>query len=116
MRVLRGEYRMGGRLTVAIFCAVILLNAQTAGGPPRSQAGAGRQRANQSVQQQEQAVPPGAVEGQVVNAVTGEPIKKANLVLMPSQGRQGRSSYTATSDANGQFVMKGVAPGAYSLM
>lgn len=67
--------------------------------------------------QPEQQVPPGGIEGQVVNAATGEPVRKVALVLMPTQSRQGPGGgYSTTTDANGQFSMKDVKPGTYVLM
>jgi hypothetical protein len=65
----------------------------------------------------EKEVPPGAIEGQVLNIATGEPLKKASLVLTPTQPRQGPiAPYSTTSDANGQFTIKDVKPGSYMLM
>jgi Carboxypeptidase regulatory-like domain len=51
------------------------------------------------------------VEGRVVNSVTGEPLRKADLMLHGGAG----GDYTASSDANGHFAIERVAPGAYNL-
>jgi len=53
------------------------------------------------------------VEGQVINAATGAPLKKVYLVLRNSQGRE--PAYGATSDAAGRFAFKDVEPGQYRL-
>ena len=55
-----------------------------------------------------------AIEGQVLNAVTGEPLRKASLVLRKGEGRSD-APYAATTDAAGRFVMRPVEPGVYRL-
>jgi protocatechuate 3,4-dioxygenase beta subunit len=57
------------------------------------------------------------IEGQVVNAVTGEPVRKASLVLRPAEtNRVGPAqSYAAVTDAAGRFAMKKLNPGGYRL-
>jgi hypothetical protein len=60
--------------------------------------------------------PPASIEGQIVNAVTGEPIKRATLVLVPAnQPRPDNAPSSTTSDANGRFAMSNIAPGSYML-
>ena len=60
-----------------------------------------------------------SVEGQVVNAVTGEPIRRADISLIRSEPRQGETgpptSYSAQSNSSGQFAMKDIEPGKYVL-
>ena len=51
------------------------------------------------------------LEGRVVNSVTGEPLRKAEVQLHGGAG----GSYTATSDGSGHFVIDQVAPGSYNL-
>ncbi len=53
------------------------------------------------------------VEGRVVNAVTGEPLRKVSLTLR----RMAASADTviATSDQEGRFVFESVEPGTYQL-
>lgn len=65
---------------------------------------------------------PATVSGRVVNAKTGEPLRRANLTLrgsVPMQ-QQGVASapgaYTAVSAADGTFRIETVAPGTYRLM
>jgi hypothetical protein len=55
-----------------------------------------------------------AVEGTVVNSVTGEPVKRARVILTLI----GRPSvpYATTSDASGHFLIDQVDAGTYSLM
>src|SRR5574340_1359530 len=55
------------------------------------------------------------VEGLVVNAATGEPLKKAGIRLRRADGGSGMRSYSATTDASGKFTIADVAPGAYRL-
>src|ERR1700729_3234791 len=65
--------------------------------------------------------PPSAkVEGQIVNAATGEPLKKATIRLTGSPGFFGQSSgqpaeYIATSEEGGKFVIERIPPGTYGL-
>jgi protocatechuate 3,4-dioxygenase beta subunit len=58
-----------------------------------------------------------AIEGKVVNATTGEPVRKANLLLQQAErtptGYQ--PPYVTTSDAEGRFSMKDLEPGRYRL-
>jgi len=56
---------------------------------------------------QRPAAKPGSMEGIVINSVTGEPIKKANVSL--------GGKYTATTDAAGHFHFDDVASGAYAI-
>jgi len=54
-----------------------------------------------------------SIEGQVIDAITGEPLKKAELTLrganMPG------TPYGAVSDAGGKFVIGDIDPGEYRL-
>jgi len=72
-----------------------------------------------SAQQLAQEKPPEkcVVEGTVVAAATGEPLKKARLALMKAESRDfGRDRpYTASSDASGRFLLREVEPGRYRL-
>jgi hypothetical protein len=53
------------------------------------------------------------VEGQVVNALTGDPVRKAFVYLSPEGPT--RSLFSAFSDASGHFSIRGVSPGRYRL-
>lgn len=59
-----------------------------------------------------------SIEGRVVNALTGEPLKKATLSLrnleFPSPGKF-RPPYSTVSGPDGRFAMKEIEPGSYSL-
>jgi protocatechuate 3,4-dioxygenase beta subunit len=59
------------------------------------------------------------VEGHILNSATGEPLRKASVVLRRAGGDVGSgagSVYGATSDAAGYYVISGVEPGQYRLM
>ena len=49
------------------------------------------------------------LEGQVLNSVTNQPVRKARLTL------RAHTAYTATSDAMGKFTFANVEPGDYAL-
>ena len=52
------------------------------------------------------------VEGTVLNAVTGQPVRKAKLSLMPAKGGE---PVIGASDAQGRYALSNVAPGVYRL-
>ena len=60
-----------------------------------------------------------AISGQVSNAVTGEPVRRALVSLRRIDLSPGtvniQVSQTVATDAAGQFVMAGIAPGKYRL-
>ena len=53
------------------------------------------------------------LEGQVVRAGSGEPLKKARVVLRKAEGRD--EPYSTLSDAAGRFVLTDLEPGRYRL-
>ena len=55
------------------------------------------------------------VEGQVLNAITGEPVKKAQISMNGRVARRTAAAFGATSDATGRFVIENVDPGQYNL-
>jgi protocatechuate 3,4-dioxygenase beta subunit len=55
-----------------------------------------------------------SIEGQAVNAITGEPVRKAHISLEKGD-RQNRADYSATTDAGGRFTIQDIDPGDYSL-
>lgn len=55
-----------------------------------------------------------SVEGQVFNLSSGEPVKKAQIMLRPL-GVSSRQPYGAISDAGGRFSITDVPPGRYVL-
>jgi len=66
----------------------------------------------------QQSAPPkqesGSIQGRVVNAVTGEAVKKADIVLARRDSQQDQR-YTTTTSTSGLFAMQDVEPGRYSL-
>lgn len=61
----------------------------------------------------------GSVEGSVLNALTGEPLRKAMVTLRRAESRPsapgGPRFYTAMTDSAGRFHIPNVAPGKYRL-
>jgi hypothetical protein len=55
-----------------------------------------------------------SIEGQVVNAQTGDPLKKARVRLYSSDGRQ-NNNYSVVTDGGGHFVIQEIEPGNYML-
>jgi hypothetical protein len=59
------------------------------------------------------------IQGQVLNAITGEPLKKASLNLqridMTRDMVSVPANYTTSTDASGKFGMKDLEPGKYQL-
>ena len=60
-------------------------------------------------------IQPSIVEGRVFNLGTGEPIRKAQVLLRP-EGSNSRQPHGALTDAAGGFSITGVPPGRYVLM
>jgi len=54
-----------------------------------------------------------SISGTVASAATGDPIRKARVVLSPDEGN--KQSYAAITDAGGNFSIDGIAPGRYDL-
>ncbi len=56
------------------------------------------------------------IAGSVVDAVTGQPLKKAWVTLLPVGGPRLRAeAITVSTDADGRFAFQGVRPGQYLL-
>jgi protocatechuate 3,4-dioxygenase beta subunit len=53
-----------------------------------------------------------SLEGQVVKDPTSLPVKKAEVTLISESGEE-RTSYSATTDAEGKFRLEGIRPGRY---
>jgi len=53
------------------------------------------------------------IEGLVVSAGTGEPLRRAVVTLRQVQGRE--PSYATSTDASGHFILKDIGPGRYRL-
>lgn len=56
-----------------------------------------------------------SIEGQVVNAQTGDPLKKAHVRLFSNDGQQ-NNNYSTTTDAGGHFVIQEIDPGTYTAL
>lgn len=54
----------------------------------------------------------GSVEGRITNSLTGEPVRKAQVMLRRAEARP-QAPLTATTDAGGRFVLQNVEPGRY---
>lgn len=55
-----------------------------------------------------------SIQGRVVNAVSGEAVKKADIVLARRESQQDQR-YTTASSSSGWFAMQDIEPGRYSL-
>jgi len=107
---------MGRRCICVLFLLPLALPAQR-GGPP---AGAGRQRTPGA--QQEAVRKPeeyGVIEGSVVNAMTGEPLRKATVTVRRTETSQATAGlprvYTTTTDSAGRYAVSDIAPGRYRI-
>jgi hypothetical protein len=56
------------------------------------------------------------VSGRVVAAAEGSPLKSARVALIPDHSRTHQEIYGATTDSDGQFVLKDVPPGRYRFL
>src|SRR5260370_15925216 len=88
-------------LRSALLLAVALIAAAQ---PPAAQPAA--QTAEEKAKKQ------ATLQGQVLNLVTGEPVRKANLSLEPEHGG---TNLKAISDNAGKFSIENVNPGRYTL-
>jgi protocatechuate 3,4-dioxygenase beta subunit len=82
----------------------------------------------QMQQQQTQTEKPGRITGKVLNAVTGEPVRKATVTLQPAGTQQQqpgalgqilggmRGGMSAATDNAGVFVFENVTPGSYRVV
>src|SRR5437588_4062422 len=61
---------------------------------------------------EEKAKQQATLQGQVLNQVTGEPVRKANLTLKPEGGG---TNLKAVTDNEGKFSIENIDPGRYTL-
>src|SRR4051812_44614071 len=114
------------RDSALLFCLTAgLLSAQLGGpgarpapgrGNPQNPQRPGLQNGQQNAQPQPAPINPedlGSIHGQILNAVTGEPMKRASVSLRRLDSR-GQPVAGAT-DAVGQFSLTGIEPGRYRL-
>ena len=62
-----------------------------------------------------QSKEPAKLSGTITNATTGEPIKRANIMIMPAEPGPESTPSAITSDAEGKFSIIDLAPGRYRL-
>lgn len=100
---------------VALLGTVFLAAQQPRSGPPRGRPPGGGRAAQATQLKPEDAC---AVSGQVLDASTGEPLKRATVTLRrasPGEADGAPRGYTAATDSSGRFAMAGIAPGDYRL-
>ena len=59
---------------------------------------------------------PGTIKGRVVAADTGAGLRRAQVMLRGSESRPGMNPQTSQTNENGDYEIKDVKPGRYSLM
>lgn len=96
---------------VWLLAAAMLPAQQGPSGPPDRGPGRGRPT-REAVADPNQK--PGRVEGRVLHARTGEPLRKASVSLSQYAGRGG-SARSVITEADGRFVFEAVTPGSYGL-
>jgi hypothetical protein len=103
---------------VALFCLVpLLMSAQVAGGRGVTKNG---NPAGQPAAPPPPPTPPQdlcTIEGQVFNAATGQPLRKANISMnMSNMGPNmppGQRNFSGSTDATGHFLIQKIEPGTY---
>lgn len=91
------------RFAILLIGSTLVVAAQTAQTPPAPPLA---QTTDEKAKQQAK------VQGQVLNQVTGEPVRKANLTLRPEGGG---TNLKAVSDNEGKFSIENIDPGRYTL-
>jgi protocatechuate 3,4-dioxygenase beta subunit len=91
---------------LCLFGVALVLPAQQAGGKPETPSKAGD--AGKAGKKE----PMASLEGQVVNSVTGDPLKKVTVMLAKTRGG---SPITAETDDTGKFRFQEIAAGRYLL-
>ncbi len=94
-----------------LFAGALMAQPSPQGPPPDRGPGRGRP-AREAVADPNQK--PGRVEGRVVHAKTGEPLRKATVTLN-LRGPRGGSARSITTEADGRFAFETVTPGTYEL-
>jgi hypothetical protein len=65
---------------------------------------------------QQAADKPGAIRGRVIAADTGAGLRRARVMLRGSESRPGMNPQTSQTNENGEYEIKDVKPGRYTLM
>jgi hypothetical protein len=55
------------------------------------------------------------IEGQILSAATGEPLKKVQVSIVSPNESGDKHRYAASTDAQGKFIFEDIPPGDYSL-
>ena len=97
------DSRQDAGLTVAILVAVLAFAVTTTAQPSSEQAAANPKDTSQA-----------SVQGSVLKEPGGDPLKKAIVELIAENQEEG-GNYTATSDQDGHFKIKGIQPGRYRM-
>jgi protocatechuate 3,4-dioxygenase beta subunit len=111
MRYISARAHMSGRIIVFLAASSLLFSQN----PARIEATAVSGRLDAPPANSAKQEPPASVEGRVVNLATGEPLKRANVVLMPAEPRPDHTPYSTATDAAGAFAVTGIPPGKYRL-
>lgn len=104
---------MRARLLMPLLAVLAAAPAAGQRGRPMQRGPQGRTAEPQQPQAQLKT-DPGRIEGKVLNAITGEPLRKAVVILTRSDARDARPR-AVTSSPEGAFAFKDVEPGRYSL-
>ena len=56
---------------------------------------------------------PGVIRGRITSAENGRPLRRATVALRPDMAQAGRPLLSVTTNSQGQFEMRDVAPGSY---
>jgi hypothetical protein len=74
------------------------------------------QQTTQHDKTEEHPSSPCVVSGRVITADEGSPLKSARVALIPNNSGSKGQVYAASSDSDGRFVVKDVAPGGYTFL
>ena len=92
-------------LAAAVLLLALPSMAQQQGSPPSEQTGS-----------PQAADKPGAIKGRVVAADTGAGLRRARVMLRGSESRPGMNPQTSQTNENGDYEIKEVKPGRYTLV
>jgi uncharacterized protein (DUF2141 family) len=106
---------MVDRNVVVVLCLTVGIATAQVAPPPRSGPGPRRPQGSQQQSQPASTKPDdlGSVQGQIINATTGEPLRKASVTLRKEEAPG--QPMAAITDAAGAFSLTGVEAGTYRL-
>jgi Carboxypeptidase regulatory-like domain len=93
-------------LLLLVLALTSLAQPQVSPTPPGQQAGSPQAAAEK----------PGAIKGRVTAADTGAGLRRARVMLRGSESRPGVNPQTSQTNENGEYEIKDVKPGRYTLM